>query len=152
PDWDSAVSNSVAITLEPLSAGESQELIADAALEVELDDGLRARIAAAADGNPLFVAEMLAMLAENLVDGKPEQISVPPTIHALLAARLGQLEQGEREVVDRASVVGEEFARRPVLELVGEKPIDTTLRVLVRKELVRPLRRADIEDGYGFRH
>ena len=58
-----------------------------------LDDDLRARIREAAEGNPLFVEEMVALVRES-GDG---EVMVPPTIQALLAARLDQLDPAERQ-------------------------------------------------------
>ena len=68
----------------------------------------RERIAQAAGGNPLFISEMLAMAA-----GKDE-VDVPPTLRALLAARLDQLDEPERRVLERGSVEGEIFHRGSV--------------------------------------
>ena len=63
---------------------------------VELDTPTRARIVATAEGNPLFLEEMtaLARQAEGTVD-------VPPTIRALLQARLDSLDDGEPAVIER---------------------------------------------------
>ena len=67
-----------------------------------------AEIATAAEGNPLFVEQMLAMIKA----GEPTtELSIPPTIHALLAARLDRLEPAERALIERASVIGKEFWR-----------------------------------------
>ena len=66
---------------------------------------LRRRIAAAAEGNPLFLEEMLALVRAS--GGR--EVVVPPTIQALLVARLDQLERGERGVLERGSVEGRVF-------------------------------------------
>src|SRR6185369_6770418 len=85
-----------------------------------------------------------------------DSISVPPTIHALLAARLDRLSDPERRTIERASVVGKEFAQREVSELTpadGRAAVGGQLMTLVRKELIRPERRRD--DGgetFRFRH
>ena len=109
---------------------------------------LRERIARAAGGNPLFISEMLAMAAE---DG---DVEVPPTLKALLAARLDQLDEAERRVLERGSVEGEIFHRGGVQALAPEETqVTTRLAALVRRQLVRP-DRAQIagDDGYRFRH
>ena len=77
-------------------------------------------IAATAEGNPLFVEEIVGMLIDDglLVreDGRWSAaaglagISIPPTVHALLAGRLEQLEASERRVLEGAAVVGEVFS------------------------------------------
>ena len=97
--------------LEPLSAAETEELI-DA--NCSASDGrreLRGRIADGAEGNPLFAEEMVAMLR----DASDGDVSVPPTIQALLAARLDQLEPSERAVLERGSVEGRGLPRGAVL-------------------------------------
>jgi class 3 adenylate cyclase/tetratricopeptide (TPR) repeat protein len=134
-------------TLEPLSGQESEELIENLLGSAQLDDVVRARIHAVAEGNPLFVEQLLAMLAEG---GDPEQ--VPPTIHALLAARLDTLPDEERDLLEHASVIGLEFEWEALGELAadGRRPSGARLAALVRKELLRP--HEAIEDGFRFRH
>ena len=131
------------LRLEPLPSAEADALIGDA-----VSDELRARIARAAGGNPLFISEMLAMAAE---DG---EVEVPPTLKALLAARLDQLDEAERNVLERGSVEGEVFHRGGVQALAPEETqVTTRLAALVRRQLIRP-DRAQIagDDGYRFRH
>ena len=131
------------LRLEPLPSAEADALIGDT-----VSDELRARIARAAGGNPLFISEMLAMAAE---DG---DVEVPPTLKALLAARLDQLDEAERNVLERGSVEGEIFHRGGVQALAPEETqVTTRLAALVRRQLVRP-DRAQIagDDGYRFRH
>ena len=109
---------------------------------------LRERIAHAAGGNPLFISEMLAMAAEHA------EVEVPPTLKALLAMRLDQLDDAERRVLERGSVEGEIFHRGAVQALAPEEPqVTTRLAALVRRQLVRP-DRAQLagDDGYRFRH
>ena len=100
-----------------------------------LDDDLRGRILDAAEGNPLFVEEMVALVQES---GGGE-VTVPPTIQALLAARLDQLDASERGVLERGAIEGRIFHRGAVQALAPEEPqLTTRLTSLVRKELVRP--------------
>ena len=106
------------------------------------------RIAQAAGGNPLFIAEMLAMAREQ------EDVEVPPTLKALLAVRLDQLDEPERRVLERGSIEGELFHRGGVQALAPEEPqVTARLTALVRRELVRP-DRAQLagDDGFRFRH
>ena len=88
--------------------------------------------------------------------GDLETISVPPTIQALLAARLDRLNDGERRTIERASVVGKEFGQRDVSELTpadARAAVSAQLMGLVRKELIRPDRRPETSgDAYRFRH
>jgi len=150
PTWAGGKLNATSVLLEPLSEAETDELITR--LEgTTLDDSLQARIRRAAGGNPLFVEEMLALVSEAGGDG---EVTVPPTIQALLAARLDQLDSRERHVLEHASIEGEVFHRGGVAALSREESqVDTRLTALVRKDLLRPWR-AQLagEDGYRFRH
>jgi tetratricopeptide (TPR) repeat protein len=137
PSWPSP------LRLDPLPPDASDALIGDA-----VSRELRERIAHASGGNPLFISEMLAMVAD---DG---EVDVPPTLRALLAARLDQLDGAERRVLECGAVEGEIFHRGGVQALVPEETqVTTRLAALVRRQLVRP-DRAQIggEDGYRFRH
>jgi class 3 adenylate cyclase/tetratricopeptide (TPR) repeat protein len=135
------------ITLEPLSEAQSDELIEELLGGSRLEEGTHARIREVAEGNPLFVEQLLAMVAEG---GEPGQ--VPPTIQALLAARLDALPGEERDLLERASVVGLEFEWEALAELAPDRrrPAGARLAALVRKELIRP--HEVIEDLFEFRH
>ena len=114
-----------------------------------IDDELRGRILEAAGGNPLFVEEMVAMVPEGGGD-----VAVPPTIQALLAARLDQLDPAERGVLERGAVEGQVFHRGAVAALAPEeRQVDGNLITLVRKDLVRPEATVVADDeAYRFRH
>ncbi len=149
PGWGGGKLNATAVLLEPLSADEMDELI-DALLEGrDLSEELRERIRAAAEGNPLFVEQMLAMVEES-----PEEVTVPSTIQALLAARLDQLPAGERAALERGAVEGQVFHRGAVAALAPNDPdVSSELLGLVRKELVRPAAATfPDDDAFRFRH
>jgi tetratricopeptide (TPR) repeat protein len=84
------------------------------------------------------------------------EVDVPPTIQALLAARIDRLEPGERAVIQCGAVEGRLFHRRAVLELAPEdlRPaVGAHLLALVRKQLVRPDRALfPGDDGFRFAH
>jgi class 3 adenylate cyclase/tetratricopeptide (TPR) repeat protein len=134
----------VTLRLEPLADEDVEELIPGG-----IAGELREKIARAAGGNPLFIAEMLAMAGE-----AAGEVVVPPTLQALLAARLDQLELGERSVLERGAVEGEIFHRGAVQALAPEETqVTPRLAALVRKELIRPDRtQLAGEDGFRFRH
>ena len=147
PGWGGGKWNATTVLLEPLDAAETDRLL-DALGGVEA--GLRERIRLAAEGNPLFVEEMLALLKES-GDGA---VTVPPTIQALLAARLDQLEPSERSVLECGAVEGRVFHRGAITALLEEETnLPGRLVALVRKELVRPAR-AQLagDEAYRFRH
>ena len=137
PSWP------VTLRLEPLAEDAVEEL-----LPATLAPDLRERIVRAAGGNPLFVHEMVAMADETEGD-----VTVPPTLQALLAARLDQLERSERSVLERGAVEGEIFHRGAVQALTGAEQVTPRLAALVRKQLIRP-DRAQLpgDDGFRFRH
>jgi predicted ATPase len=139
----------VALRLEPLTEADTADLIDHGLRQYVLDLETRRRILRAAGGNPLFVREMIAML-----DEEGGEISVPPTLQALLAARLDQLDSAERRVLERGAVEGEIFHRGAVIALVPEEQqVTARLASLVRRALVVP-ERAQLpgEDGFRFRH
>ena len=153
PSWGGGKLNATAVLLEPLSDEQCRRLIENFVGEAELAEEVEARIEAAAEGNPLFVEEMLSMLIEDglLVRDNGRwvptrdlaDVPVPPTINALLAARLDQLDDSERAVIEPASVEGKVFHEDAVADLAPEAvdpAVSTALAGLVRKELIRPER------------
>jgi class 3 adenylate cyclase/tetratricopeptide (TPR) repeat protein len=134
----------VTLRLEPLGEEDVAELI-----PARMSRSLREKITRAAGGNPLFVEEMLAMAGE--AEG---EVMVPPTLQALLAARLDMLESAERSVLERGAVEGEIFHRGAVQALAPEETqVTPRLAALVRKELIRPNKpQLAGEDGFRFRH
>jgi class 3 adenylate cyclase/tetratricopeptide (TPR) repeat protein len=152
--WGGGKLNATNVLLEPLGTDEAAELLAHL-LPSHVEDGLRSRILEAAGGNPLFVEEMVAMVAElQQGNGDLAEITVPPTIQALLAARLDQLDPHERIVLERGSVEGNVFHRGVVEALAPEeREVPRQLMSLVRKELVRPDRaQLSGDDAFRFRH
>jgi class 3 adenylate cyclase/tetratricopeptide (TPR) repeat protein len=138
------------LRLEPLAPDEAGKLIDARLVTRPLEPGVRDRIMAASGGNPLFVEELTAMLQAS----GNEAITIPPTIQALLSARLDQLDPAERTVLERAAVEGEIFHRSSVQSLTpAESQLTTRLTSLVRKDLIRP-EKAQLpgEDAFRFRH
>ena len=134
----------VTLPLEPLEAAAVDALIGG-----RVGERQREQVVRASGGNPLFVAELLAMRKAS--DG---ELAVPPTLQALLAARLDQLEPSERRVLECAAIEGEVFHRGAVQALApAEAQVTSRLAALVRRELIRT-NRAQIpgDDGFRFRH
>ena len=150
PGWGGGKLNATTVLLEPLDAAETDELIERLLGEESFDPELESRIRAASEGNPLYVEEMVAMVRES----GDRDVVVPPTIRALLAARLDQLEPAERLVLERGSVEGQLFHSAAVQALATPPaPAERELVGLVRKELVRPDRpQFPVGDAYRFRH
>jgi class 3 adenylate cyclase/tetratricopeptide (TPR) repeat protein len=166
PTWGGGKLNATTILLEPLTESAALALIDELVPGGVLSAEVRSRIAEAAEGNPLYVEEFLGTLIDDgaLVAGSDgwaatrdlEAIAVPPTIQALLAARLDRLPPAERAVAERASVVGRVFDQPGVVALSpieGRSQVPGNLIGLVRKELIRPDRSGLAQvDAFRFRH
>ena len=152
PMWGGGKPNATSILLEPLPRADVDELLENLLDGATLEAGIRERILASADGNPLFVEEMIAMVREE-GDGA---LTVPPTIQALLQARLDRLGDDERAVIERGSVEGEVFHQTAVMQLAPEQSrpgVPQRLLALVRKELIRPSAGTFPDDeAFRFRH
>jgi len=154
PSWGGGKLNAASLILEALTDAEANALIDNLVGEGELVPDLRRQIEETAEGNPLFVEQMLALLAES--PDPQTTVEVPPTIQALLAARLDRLTDFERMVVERAAVIGTRFWPSAVAELVPDEvreSVPSLLTILARKELIRrdqPV--VANEEGYRFRH
>ncbi|MDQ2967641.1 MAG: AAA family ATPase, partial [Actinomycetota bacterium] len=149
PAWVTPKPNTTLVALDPLANAETETLVEALG---DVPDRTKARIVKAADGNPLFVEQLVAMQA----DSGNSDLEVPPTIQALLSARIDRLETEERAVVERASVEGRLFHRGSVAELLPEQvrpQVGSHLLTLVRKEFIRP-DRATLpgDDGFRFAH
>ncbi len=123
------------------------------------------RIVDAAEGNPLYVEQMLAMLIDT---GAVRQeggewvgvqtqadIAVPPTIQALLEARLDNLQRSERAAAEPAAVIGLEFPQSAVQALAPQplrSSIEVQLTALSRKHFIRPATTVDSDSRYRFDH
>jgi DNA-binding SARP family transcriptional activator len=152
PTWAVGKQNVSSILLEELTQGEAEQMIA--ALEPGLDADTRRRALRAAEGNPLYLGQIVAMLSEG---GLPAgEVPIPPTIQALLNARLDRLGPGERAVIDRAAVIGKEFWEAAVEQLLPEdaRPfVHRHLATLLRRQLLMPARSLPGGgDGYRFHH
>ena len=166
PTWASAGPRAVTIRLDPLTRRDSRRLMGDLLSCPDLPEAWTSRIADAAAGNPLFVEELILMLIDDgvlrrqdgswQVLGEFAALDVPPTIGALLTARLDRLDAPERVVIEGASVIGEEFWRGAVAELSSERVragLEAHLGALVRRELVCPGgARLWGEEPYRFGH
>ena len=165
PGWAGVDPHVTSIMLDPLTADECDRFVTNL-LGGGMPTDDRRRIVEAAEGNPLFIEEMLWMLIEQGAlrrsDGMwvPTRdlsaIPVPPTVEAILAARLDALEPAERAVIERAAVIGEVFYWGAVADISPEAvgpEVGTHLMTLERRQLIKPAP-TDLarEDAYRFRH
>ncbi|MBA3364821.1 MAG: AAA family ATPase [Actinobacteria bacterium] len=166
PSWGAGAPHALSLTLDPLSAPESVELVGNLLGKERLDEASAARIVEPAEGNPLFVQEMLRMLVDegalerSAGEWRPvrdlSRISMPPTIQALLAARLDRLDEPERAIIQRASIAGKIFWWGAVAELTPaplRSEVGGRLQDLVRKRLIEPDPTSSAEeDAFRFAH
>ena len=154
-----------AIVLDSLPQTAAGALISNL-LGDDVAPEIAARVAEAAEGNPLFIEETARMLLdEGLIAlhgtrwepvGDLAQVVLPPSIEAVLAARLDRLAPGELQVLQRASVIGRIFGWGAVRALTPEAERDTVaeaLEGLLRKEVVfTDAQLLSGEDAYRFGH
>ena len=164
PGWAGGKLNATSILLEPLNAEECGRLVTNLLADDSVDRVVRERIAAAAEGHPLYAEEITGLLVDEgrlvLKEGRwtptgdLADLPVPPTISALLASRLDRLPTSERRLIEVASVMGQIFYPAAVRELSSEvSDASDGIAALVRKQFVRP-ERSDLAatDALGFRH
>jgi len=139
-----------ALRLEPLSESESDALIEQLLAGSQLSSEGRARVVAAAEGNPLFVEELLTLMVED------PSAEIPPSLELLLAARLERLSQDERQAAQRGAIEGQVFHRGAVIELSERRSrhkVGPALDHLVVRDLVRPAQASFADDAaFAFRH
>jgi class 3 adenylate cyclase/tetratricopeptide (TPR) repeat protein len=147
-DWDDRIPGQRRLTLEPLSDEESGRVAANLLGVADLDEDVKKRIVHAAEGNPLFVEQMLD---DGIIDRDAQgrwlvvrdvgTITVPPTIQALLSARLDRLGAMDRVVAERGAVIGQVFFRGAVEDLSPDevrRHVGMSLESLTRRELIHP--------------
>jgi class 3 adenylate cyclase/tetratricopeptide (TPR) repeat protein len=153
------------LMLGPLAPEDAMAIVNHLIGAAGLGDEVATRIVAAADGNPLYVEQLLAMLIERgtltMHDGHWRRgdlagpVPVPPTIQALLQARLDGLTRDERATAEPASVIGVEFEPRGVVSLAGvQEPgtVDAQLVNLTRRRMIQPQAHPGPEPIYRFHH
>jgi class 3 adenylate cyclase/tetratricopeptide (TPR) repeat protein len=153
PSWRGAGGDRGAVVeLEPLAPEAASNLLdqLDRGMDIGADD--RAKLLATAEGNPFFLQQMIAIRTE-----APEQEGgIPPTIQAVLTARIDGLSLAERAVIERASIEGRTFHCQALTELLSEEDrdqLDANLAALVRRDLIHPARPDfDGEQAYRFNH
>jgi class 3 adenylate cyclase/tetratricopeptide (TPR) repeat protein len=159
PDWP------VTVALEQLDREAATALLAGV-LGAPIAPDVRDRIVDAAGGNPLFLEELAAMLAEAgdvrrdggrwVAAGDLDEITMPTSLSALLGARIDQLDEGAREAAERGAVEGQVFHARTVEALSEPQSValvTARLTALARKGFVSEARAELLADlAYRFRH
>jgi class 3 adenylate cyclase/tetratricopeptide (TPR) repeat protein len=164
--WMTGHHNASLIALKALAEAETDTLIRNLVGGADVPKAVCARIAELSEGIPLFVEETLRMLIDDgvlyrngggwRVTGDLAKVAIPPSIEALLRARLDRLDPEERDVIQRASVCGRSFWWGAVSELspADVRPhVGTHLQALMRKQLILPGgTEIGHEDAFWFSH
>jgi class 3 adenylate cyclase/tetratricopeptide (TPR) repeat protein len=150
-EWPVAPNRSL-VELAPLDDEQASELIERTFDTTDIPAEVRARVISAAEGNPLFVEQLISMLIDEgavVRDGDgwqvardlAENLAIPGSIEALLTERLELLSEAQQAVLEPASVIGLRFVRPALEALVTDavRPdLDAHIDALARKQLVRP--------------
>ena len=146
PTWGAGRRSFTSLYLEPLAQSAMEQLLDG--LVPGLPEDLRARILERAEGIPLYAVETVRMMLDRgalVADGpvyRPsgaiDELEVPETLHALIAARLDGLQPDERRLLQDAAVLGKTFTRQALGSLTGvdEQDLELRLRALLRKEFL----------------
>jgi tetratricopeptide (TPR) repeat protein len=150
------------LRLAPLAAEDSQRLTDHLLRVSDLPEVIRERILARAEGNPLFLEEIIRGLIEEGVlrregdhwtaAGTPEQWTIPTTLRGMIGARIDRLPVEAKALLQHAAVIGRFFAYRTLRALSDEPAeLDRALAHLLRAELIREFA-SPPERQYIFKH
>jgi DNA-binding SARP family transcriptional activator/predicted ATPase len=154
PAWAAEADRSVSVQLGPLGEDPAAALLDSLSAGHRIAPSTRARLIDTAGGNPLYLEQLAVSLSEQ--SGSDIRPALPPTIQALLSARLQRLGPGASSVLVRAAVIGKDFGEREIGELLpaeARAPLSRNLQTLVAKGMVQrgPPGRSPFE-AYSFRH
>ena len=159
--WGSGRFDSATLSLQPLTQEQGSELLRHLSGDVGFAPAARARILGAAEGNPLFLEEVLAMVTDPGVIGDEAatldliDVPIPPTVQAILEARLDRLPPDLRRTLERAAVVGKEFSDEDLRSITPEEEQETlagALDRLVTRDLIALEQVSSRGRTYAFRH
>jgi tetratricopeptide (TPR) repeat protein len=158
PTWAAGLRNATTINLAPLSNEETATLLSALLERVVLPAETQQALLERAGGNPLYAEEFVRLLADRelLTEALDQELVLPDSVQALIAARLDTLSAERKSLLQDASVLGKVFWAGALCEMGGRDPQEVTqsLHELSRKELVRPARQSSMarEAEYGFWH
>jgi class 3 adenylate cyclase len=143
PTWGGGLPAYAALPLEPLSSEQARTLAVHLLGHAAVD-----RLLEVSEGNPLFIEELAASVAER---GAEE---LPTSIRALIASRLDALPEAERALLLDASVVGRVFWDGSLAEMAGDRDLPALLGSLERRDLIRreSVSRLQAQEQFRFKH
>ncbi len=151
------------LTLTPLTQEASQALLADLLGDDASVAELFELIGERTGGNPFFIEEVVqALAASGSLAGRPgayqltaplDTLTIPATVHSLLAARIDRLGDDTKDVLQTAAVIGKQFDEALLREVVArdERSLGTVLAALQEAEFVREVP-GHVGTRYAFRH
>jgi class 3 adenylate cyclase len=157
PTWAAGLRNATTINLAPLTDEETARLIGSLLERAVLPADTQRALLERAGGNPLYAEEFVRLLADrDLLSGTLDEVQLPDSVQALIAARLDTLSPERKSLLQDASVMGKLFWAGAVADMGNRDPreVELALHELARKELVRPARTSSMEGEreYGFWH
>jgi class 3 adenylate cyclase/tetratricopeptide (TPR) repeat protein len=152
PGWGGGRTNALTLSLRPLSADETAQLVHHLLQRVVLPADVQQALVERSGGNPLYAEEFARMLQER----GASELTVPETVQGIIAARLDALGPEHKRLLQDAAVVGKVFWAGAVAALggAGAADLEQGLHELERREFVRRERRSSFEGEveYAFRH
>ncbi|MDQ3067893.1 MAG: AAA family ATPase, partial [Actinomycetota bacterium] len=151
PGWGGGRLRAGATELEPLAPEESEELLDALLADRELSTSERETLLEKTEGNPLFVEETTRMLLE----GGPSSKRIPDTLQAMIAARIDRLPRSEKQLLQRAAVIGRIFWEGAVAHLLPDlDELEPVLDDLLLRDFITRESRSSIsgERAYRFKH
>ena len=160
PGWGGGHRNSTTISLSPLGDDQIARLISALLEQAVLPAVTQSALLQRAEGIPLYAEEFVRMLTDRgMLRGRGEledeaEIPVPETVQGLIGARLDVLSEPESRAIEDASVVGKVFWEGAVAALGDHEDLRRSLRQLVAREWIRPVRSSSVagETEYAFWH
>jgi len=155
--WATGLRNAQTINLAPLSEEDTATLIALLLHRTVLPGATQQVLLDRAGGNPLYAEEFVRLLSDrNQLTGSLDEVLLPDSLQALIAARLDTLSAERKGLLQDAAVIGKVFWAGALAAMGDRDPreVELALHELVRKELVRPARGSSMqgEQEYGFWH
>ncbi len=154
----------VNVELKGLSPADSRRLLANLVPLDPWPGELETMILNRADGNPLYIEELLRTLMETGVltrtgagawQAAPhlEAVTVPDTLQGLLMTRLDRLDESPRHTVQVASVIGHRIPLDVLLHATAEEGarLNDSLTDLQQHDILREAQRHP-DLAYAFRH
>ena len=160
---ETIVSNSIFIDtiLKPLTKDSSIELIEELTSDIELGQKKVLELYDKSNGNPFFIEEWVSLIKEKNISDKVdrsreliEDYSIPNTLNSLILSRIDSLEKDLRLLLQKATIIGEEFFLK-ILSLLEDK-------LGLKKDIKKPIDNLEAEnfihhflkqiDQYKFKH